>query len=194
MKKLLPLLLLIPTLAWGQSTQIQVINPSGAKQSVKGTIDGAAYFTELYPREYQYTDPVTLLNAVTVTVGGANGSGFSNRSPVTPFASSINGFKWCTVIVTSGANVRWRVLFLGSEDGTNWEFLTNGNTVNSRADGDTIQRTGLGNTPAGGISFPVTASNGFPIIHRYLGVVAAADSGTASATTVVTVKMRGRQY
>ena len=99
-------------------------------RKVKGTSDGAAYTTELYPDAYQ-TSSVVIVSAVSLDGPVANTSTPLLPTGLTQYdASSIHGYKWARILVTGTAadsvNGVWSVRFYGSMNGTNFAPIIRG--------------------------------------------------------------------
>lgn len=150
--------------------------------------DGTQYVTEKYPAEYQASTQSLISTTVAANTSTAT-------TPGTPYpSSSIYGLKWLNVTVASGAAAApWRVKLLGSDDAQTWVQLLNPNQSGAAwVDTDTLMFRGHGNTPTGGISFPISTRAGYMIPHKFLGAIFSSDS-SAGATMTVTVSVSGRQ-
>lgn len=177
--------LLIPSLAWSQTTR-EWDYANGVARPPAVDQDGTRYTTERYPREFK-AGSLVILSAAAVT---NNSSVTSSTYP----SAGIQLYKSLR-ITTSGNTAAWTLKFKGSYDGINFGYLMDqiptiaGGTSNVVAS-DTLKITGSGAVTS--VWVPLCYRTGvlFPFSYLQVEVI----NNGAGGTMTTTLELGGRQY
>jgi hypothetical protein len=165
----------------------------------RGTLDGAAYTTELFPMTEQTSSVVivsaTSLDDFTLSATSANAA---TGTGLTPFPSAASyAHKEVRVLVTGAPtnSPPWTVRFWQSGDGVAYAPVMRrvpavGGFAGSSD--DTLKIRGRGALTQNGQWYPLVGDNGAALTGNYITAVCSADS-TVSTNYIFTVEIRGRK-